>query len=315
MKQAEARLELQAQLDELDRKLRTVLPEEYQDCYEDVQPVSMGSAGLKFDSANRVAWDEIWDHFCDLAMAGGPPHKGKLLEPGMPGEIALQPERYGEVVQEICRAIRMVSDLAVEESSNPGWVRMTCPTEVMAGWLARAIAMENVSAHLDGASVELPAGPNYRVEKEIKNVVTAVAKTFHYFDGHIEYGQQRRIATLFASDGAPLLQPCRAIHFAADGEAARRAKASVTEELRLATGLVPGGTDYLNWLGLECPDVRSAIWMMRALVVNNTLARREERFLYVPVHPRLDPFGTRAVSAVRSVHRLAVARGFFGLLS
>jgi hypothetical protein len=254
MKQAEARLELQAQLDELDRRLRTVLPEEYQDCYEDVQPVSMGSAGLKFDAANRVAWDEIWDHFCDLAMAGGPPHKGKLLEPGMPGEIALQRERYGEVVQEICRAIRMVSDLAVEESSNPGWVRMTCRTEVMAGWLVRAIAMENVSAHLDGASVELPAGPQYRLEKEIKNVVTSVAKTSHYFDGHIEKAQQRRIASLFNGFDAPLLQPARPGEPGTDAHLLQRTKGEVAEELARATGLVRGGAEYSNWLGLECRE-------------------------------------------------------------
>ena len=34
-------------LADLDARLRTVLPEEYQDSYESVQPVSMGSAPLK----------------------------------------------------------------------------------------------------------------------------------------------------------------------------------------------------------------------------------------------------------------------------
>ena len=37
-------------LDELDLRLRTMLPAEYQDTYESLQPVSMGSAGLKFGS-------------------------------------------------------------------------------------------------------------------------------------------------------------------------------------------------------------------------------------------------------------------------
>ena len=71
-----------AALDVLDLRLRTLLPEEYQDSYEDVQPAPMRSAGLKFDADGKVAWDEIWGSFCDLAMAGGPPHKGALLEPG-----------------------------------------------------------------------------------------------------------------------------------------------------------------------------------------------------------------------------------------
>jgi hypothetical protein len=51
--------------------------------------------------------------------------------------------------------------------------------------------------------------------------------------------------------------------------------------------------------------------MMRALVVNNTLARREDRILYVPIHPMLDPNGERVSSAVSNVHRLATARGLF----
>ena len=41
-------------LEDLDARLRTVLPEAYQDSYETVQPVSMGSAGLKFDGDGRV---------------------------------------------------------------------------------------------------------------------------------------------------------------------------------------------------------------------------------------------------------------------
>ncbi|MEI4914029.1 hypothetical protein Q8G39_28685, partial [Klebsiella pneumoniae] len=68
-------------LEMLDLRLRTMLPEEYQASYEGLEPVSMGSAGLKYDGDGNVAWNEIWDSFCDLAMAGGPPHKGTLLEP------------------------------------------------------------------------------------------------------------------------------------------------------------------------------------------------------------------------------------------
>src|ERR1700761_5122739 len=84
----------------LEARLKTLLPEEYQDSYEDVQPVSMGSAGLKYDEDGRVAWDEIWKSFCDLAMAGGPPHRGRLLEPAARAEIDLQPERYEAVMEE-----------------------------------------------------------------------------------------------------------------------------------------------------------------------------------------------------------------------
>jgi sirohydrochlorin cobaltochelatase len=33
----------------------------------------------------------------------------------------------------------------------------------------------------------LPAGPQFRLEAEIKNVVTAVAKTYHYWKEHMSY--------------------------------------------------------------------------------------------------------------------------------
>lgn len=68
----------------LEERLRIILPEDYRESYEDVQPVSMGSAGLRFDANGKVAWNEMWDTFCDLALAGGPPHKGRLLEPASP---------------------------------------------------------------------------------------------------------------------------------------------------------------------------------------------------------------------------------------
>ena len=96
----------------LEFRLRTILPEEYQDCYEDVQPVSMGSAGLKYGADGNVAWNEMWATFCDLAMAGGPPHKGMLLEPGAPVEIDANSARYAQVVDEIVRGVRLVTGLA-----------------------------------------------------------------------------------------------------------------------------------------------------------------------------------------------------------
>jgi hypothetical protein len=81
-------------LAELDFRLRIVLPEEYHDTYDQVRPVSMGSAGLKYAADGSVAWDEMWGGFCDLAMAGGPPHKGSLLEPAQSADIEAWPDRY-----------------------------------------------------------------------------------------------------------------------------------------------------------------------------------------------------------------------------
>jgi sirohydrochlorin cobaltochelatase len=257
----------------LEARIRTMLPEEYQDTYADVQPDPMRSAGLKFDADGQVAWNEMWGSFCDLAMAGGPPHKGRLLGPGTASEIQADPKRYDEVQQEICRGIRVVTSLEARPSPVPGWVRVSCLGEGMAGWLLRAITMENVAARADGRTLDLPAGPGFRLEKEIKNVVTVASKTCHYWIDHMSFGQQREITALIAAMNgeSPLVEPADA------GDA--------------------------GWRGIACPSVRAAIKMMRALVACNVLARREDTVLYVPATD------SRTVAdAVERVRRLAAAR-------
>jgi sirohydrochlorin cobaltochelatase len=180
-------------LETLDTSLKTILPEEYQDSYEDLQPVPMGSAGLKYDADGQVAWNEIWASFCDLAMAGGPPHKGTLLEPGLRADIDAQPDRYAQVAAELCRGVTMVTGLPAAPAPAPGWIRVSCLTERMAAWLLRAIVMENVAARAEGMALDLPAAPDFRLEKEIKNVVTVIAKTCHYWMGHIAAAHGARV--------------------------------------------------------------------------------------------------------------------------
>jgi sirohydrochlorin cobaltochelatase len=54
----------------------------------------------------------------------------------------------------------------------------------MALWLLRAILVENVSVRREDNVLYLPAGPDFQLEKEIKNVITVVAKTHHYWIEH-----------------------------------------------------------------------------------------------------------------------------------
>jgi sirohydrochlorin cobaltochelatase len=293
----------------LDARIRTMLPEEYRDRYEDMQPVPMSSAALRFDPDGQVAWNEMWGSFCDLAMAGGPPHKGALLGPGAASEIGAQRDRHQEVRQEICRGIRVVTSLEVQPSPTPGWVRMTCLGEGMAGWLLRAVVMENVAARGDGRTLDLPAGPGFRLEKEIRNVVTVASKTCHYWIDHMSFLQQRAITALLATMNGEsrLVEPPPP-----DGDASPL-HADASERLAAAierrTGLRRSEGGDAGWLGLECPSVRAAVWMMRALVTCNVLSRREGTVLYVPVDGVEDPDGRTVAAAVARVHRLATARG------
>jgi hypothetical protein len=296
-------------LEALDARLRTLLPEEYRDCYEDVQPISMGSAALAYDADGRAAWDRVWGSFCDLAMAGGPPHKGTLLEPGCEREIDANYDRSDEVAEEICRGIGMATGLRSYVSPTPGWVSVACHCDVMADWLVRAIVMENVAARRRGAILELPAAPHFRLEKEIKNVVTVIAKTSHYWLGHMPRGQQQAVADLFAAMGgeSPLIEPDLSSAEVRTDD--RELAASVADAIRRDTGLRRSNHRYAGWLGLECQSVRAAVWMMRALVASNVLARREGTVLFVPVNAAADPHGAIVSSAVVHIHRCAAARG------
>lgn len=299
----------QTALKALEVRLLTILPAEYHTCYEDMQPVSMGSAGLRYRRDGKVAWDEIWASFCNLAMAGGPPHKGKLLEPASQEAIEAQTDRYRQVVEEICRGINMVTDLPAEPAPTTGWVRVTCDDAAMSGWLMRAILTENVSARCEGNTIDLPAGPEYRLEKEIKNVVTVISKTCHYWNGHVPTGQKQAIAELFEEMAVefPLIQPEEfGPEFRADTHQILRGK--MTAKISQLTGLRSPGHQYSGWLGLECADVPTAVWMMRALVATNVLSRREEATLFVPINPKSDPDGEAVIRSLVQIHRFYSAR-------
>ena len=164
--------------------LETILPPRYRDGTA-VSPAPMGSAGLKFGEDGKVLWNEMWGSFCDLALAGGPTHRGTLLEPPSADEVRAAPEAYAEVVAEIRRGIGLVTGLETLESAAPGWVGVQCRDEAMAVWLLRAIIVENVMVRRQGTVLYLPAGPSYRLGREIKNVVTVIAKTHHYYTEHL----------------------------------------------------------------------------------------------------------------------------------
>ena len=283
-----------AAIQEAEERLHTLLPSIYRDRTDEVQPVSMGSAPLAFDMDGNVAWDRMWDSFCDLAMAGGPPHKGKLLEPGTPESILAEPVRYAEVCDEIVRGIGLAARLQAAPSS-PGWMRVQCSNHTMAEWLLRAITMENVSVRLEKGAVLLPAGPAFRVEKEIKNVITVTTKTTHYWTGHLIRLQQLGIANLFdqLDSEAPLLQPA----WTAGTENAE-GREHIQRALEDATGLRTTNHSHADWIGLDCGSVPSAITTMRRLVASNILCRREETAILLPLNPAADPHGVRLARSV-----------------
>ena len=159
-----------------------LLPPRYQQG-RTVSAAPMPAAALVYGDDGRVDWNAIWGDFCDLALAGGPPHRDTLLEPTDPATVAADPAAYAQVLAELERGLRMVTGLPVVAGA-PGWIGVGCTDEEMALWMLRAIVVENVSVRREGTVLLLPAGPAFRLAHEIKNVVTVVAKTHHYWTEH-----------------------------------------------------------------------------------------------------------------------------------
>ena len=301
-------------LEALEARLRAILPEQYRHSYEEVMPVSMGSAGLKYDADGRVTWDQIWGSFCDLAMAGGPPHRGTLLQPATAEAISQNPNAHLRVMEEIRRGISLVTRLPMQPAASGSWVRMQCRSTGMAGWLVRAIVMENILARHEAETLFLPAGPDFRLAKEIKNVITATAKTCHYWTDHMSAEQHESIDAMIANSSieSELIEPALPSEVDADPDGYRSIVDAMTREITARTGRACFANRYVGWIGVDCPSVRSAIWMMRAMTVENVLARREDTVLFLPAHPRFASQGrmTRLVHTFERIHSLHAAKKF-----
>ncbi len=286
----------------LDQRLAVLLPPQYRERYQDMTPVAMRSAPFVYDDSGQVAWDRMWQGFCDLAMAGGPPHKGRWLAPGTVADVTAAPDRFDEVVTEIRRGVALATGLDARPSDAAGWVPVACYGEAMADWMTRAIVMENVAARRGRVYVSLPAAPAFRVEKEIRNVITVVSKTAHYWVDHMPYSQQAAIRALFhemSLEGVVVPPVADATSLAPDDTAAVVQAFAAHGEAAAVPSVTPG------WVGVPCASVEQAIWMMRALVASNVLARREETTLLVPVNPVADPGGTQVATRVTRVQALA----------
>ena len=142
----------------------------------------MPAAPMKYKEDGTVDWGTMWENFCVLAQEGGPPHRGEMLQAQNDPDV--NSATYRLAVTEIIRGIREVSGLCAA-TSNPGWLAVTCDSEEMARWLSEAIEEENVAAQATGLTLFVPVGDYYSVKKEIKNVITAVAKTTHYWQEHL----------------------------------------------------------------------------------------------------------------------------------
>ena len=144
----------------------------------------MSAAPFVLREDGRPDWGAMWESFCELALYGGPPHRGPdnpLRAPDGPGGVATSDLA---ILDEMRRGIWETTGLYAEPA-GPGWLAVTCESRRMAAWLCATIILENVEARIEEDRLLVPAGPGYRLEDEVKSIITVVAKTHHYWQAHI----------------------------------------------------------------------------------------------------------------------------------
>lgn len=144
----------------------------------------MAAAPMRYADDGSVDWGNMWDSFCALALTGGPSHRD--ADNRVRADLVSDPNSpaYKSVVDEIVRGVHLVSGLRAH-ADTPGWVAIDCASEGMASWLGNAARAENMEFRNAANMLFAPCGANFRTEKEIKSIITVVAKTTHYWQDHI----------------------------------------------------------------------------------------------------------------------------------
>ena len=98
---------------QLSQKIDAILPARYKGRADEISSAPMAAAELVYDEVGEVAWDQVFgvddpdNPFCELALAGGPSHRGTLLEAATADECQAELGKYSAVVSEIERYIVM----------------------------------------------------------------------------------------------------------------------------------------------------------------------------------------------------------------
>src|SRR5882724_10066781 len=119
-------------------------------------PGPMSAAPFLLRDDGRPDWGAMWGSFCELALYGGPPHRGPdnpLRAPEGPYSAAASDQ---VMLDELRRGIRETTGLYAEPAGPPGWLAVTCESRRMAAWLCATIILENVEARVEEDRVLVP---------------------------------------------------------------------------------------------------------------------------------------------------------------
>ena len=153
----------------------------------------MSPAPFVYREDGRPDWATMWGSFCELALYGGPPHRGEddPVEAPTTDDGTMM---VTDLITEMRRGIMETTGL-YSEPAPPSWLAVTCHSKRMAAWMAAAIILENVDAKCEDEILYVPAGSDFELKNQVKSVITVVAKVNHYWQAHIA-DQEMRQASL-----------------------------------------------------------------------------------------------------------------------
>lgn len=143
----------------------------------------MAAAPFVYLDDGRPDWGTMWQGFCELALYGGPSHRGDdeaLTAPGASEDEVVE----DEMIEEVRRGIFETTGLEATPAPG-GWLAIPCGDRKMAAWLAATIILENVEARCEGETLFVPGDRGFELKNQVKSVITVVAKTHHYWQAHV----------------------------------------------------------------------------------------------------------------------------------
>jgi sirohydrochlorin cobaltochelatase len=143
---------------------------------------SMSSAPFLYREDGRPDWGAMWSGFCELALFGGPPHRGE--DSALRASDAPLEESMVDAIDEIKRGIYETTGL-LSSTAEAGWLAVHCDSTKMAAWLSAVIILENVDARCEGETLLVPARADYALKDQVKSIITVVAKANHYWKAHV----------------------------------------------------------------------------------------------------------------------------------
>jgi hypothetical protein len=170
-----------------DRRLaaladRSLMPDPWQEVAQDLTQGEAHHGGLGGEavSATGLAMGRVGAMAAadasleaDLASAPISPQAALLVEPVPAAEAQAQHDQQTTVLATLSRGLHLLTGLPVVESPVPGWIGIRVPDPI---FMLRAVVVQGILSRRRGDVLWLPAGPAFAMRREIRSVLTAVAK-------------------------------------------------------------------------------------------------------------------------------------------